>query len=234
LRARRFKVLLSKATKSRITNCIQILAASQFPFEMQIANEVNAQNQTDPILQRVAALTTDAGSEETGVAAIRTGDVTSDVTPENVARRWMVGLETAKTSLKVTTQQGVRTIPNPATRRFKTQMAHLRYPRLKGMFYADIMEPKIKSIDSQRYAHVIGNGRGYVKAYPMERKNESIYALDDLSRKLGFQKFCCATTTPQWKAGASGKGESASIPLTRNTRNPTHRSKTKQSSIFEN
>ena len=44
-------------------------------------------------------------------------------------------------------QKGIRLIPNPATRHFKTQMAHLRYPRLKGMFYADIMEPKVKLID---------------------------------------------------------------------------------------
>ncbi|KAI2503562.1 Reverse transcriptase (RNA-dependent DNA polymerase) [Fragilaria crotonensis] len=48
------------------------------------------------------------------------------------------------------------------------------------------MEPKIKSIDSQRYAHIIGNGRGYTKAYPMERKNESIYALDDFVKKVGI------------------------------------------------
>ena len=187
LRARHLKVLYSKATKLKIKSCTQTLAAGQFPFEIQIANEVNALNQTDLILRRVAALTTtDASLEESGVAAIRTGDVTSDVTPENVARRWMVGLETAKNSLRVTTQQGVRSIPNPATRRFKTQMAHLRYPRLRGMFYADIMEPKIRSIDLQRYAHIIGNGRGYTKAFPMQRKNESIYVLDDFVKKVGI------------------------------------------------
>jgi hypothetical protein len=124
--------------------------------------------------------------EVTTVSAIRTGDVTSNVTPENVARRWMVGIETAKTSLKATTQKGVRSIPNPATRRFKTQMTHFRYPRLKGMFYADVMEPKIKSVDLQRYAHIIGNGRGFSKAIPMERKNESIYELDDFVKKVGI------------------------------------------------
>ena len=92
------KVHHSKATKLKIKSCTQILAATQFPFEMQIPNEVNALNQTDPILQRITALmTTDPSSEETGVAAIQTGDVTSDVTPEHVAR-WMVGLETAKNS----------------------------------------------------------------------------------------------------------------------------------------
>lgn len=29
----------------------------------------------------------------TGVAAIRSGDVTPDLTPENVAKRWMVGMK---------------------------------------------------------------------------------------------------------------------------------------------
>ncbi|KAI2508452.1 hypothetical protein MHU86_5979 [Fragilaria crotonensis] len=82
---------------------------------------------------------------------------------------------------------------------------HICAIKVEGMFYADIMEPKIKSIDSQRYAHIIGNGRGYTKAYPMERKNESIYALDDFVKKVEFQKYCCAITTPQWKDGASGR-----------------------------
>ena len=68
-------------------------------------------------------------------------------------------------------------------------MVHLRYPRLRRMFYADIMEPKIKSIGSHRYAHVIGNGQGYTKAYPMERKNESIYALDDFIKKVGIPEL---------------------------------------------
>ena len=191
LRARRTKILASKASKHKIKSCLQVLAASQFPFEMQIANEVSAIDQDDPILKRVAALRTiECTSEETiKVAAIRTGDVTSSVSPENVAKRWMVGFETAKASLRVTTQNGVRSIPNPATRRFKTQMAHLRYPRLRGMFYADIMEPKVKSLESHRYAHIIGNGQGFSKAYPMERKNESIYALDDFVKKVGIPEI---------------------------------------------
>ena len=188
MRARRNIVLASKTAKHKIKHHPQVLAATQFPFEIQIANKANANDHIDPILRRVAASATeDYTSKGKGtVAAIRTGDVTSNVTPENVARRWMVGIETAKTSLNVTTQKGVRSIQNPATRRFKTQMTHLRYPRLKGMFYADIMEPKIKSVDSQRYAHIIGNGRGFSKAYPMERKNESIYPLDDFVKKVGI------------------------------------------------
>ena len=188
LRARRSEILRSKSTKHRIKSCLQTLVATQSLFEVETANEVNTLNQDDPILTRIAALTTGgvASTVERNAFAIRSGDTTSDVTPENIAKRWMVGVETAKSTLSVTTQRGIRSIPNPATRRFKTQMAHLRYPRLGGMFYADIMEPKVKSLESQRYAHIIGNGRGFTKAHPMERKNESIYALDDFVKKVGI------------------------------------------------
>jgi hypothetical protein len=65
----------------------------------------------------------------------------------------MVVIETTRKSLNVTTQREVKSIPNPAMRQYKTQVAHLRYPRLKGISYADIMETKIKSINSQRYAY---------------------------------------------------------------------------------
>ena len=82
------------------------------------------------------------------------------------------------------------------------QMAHLRYPRMGGMFYADIMEPKVLSLESQRYAHVIGNGRGFANVYPMERKNESIYALDDFAKKVGIPEtlLCDNDTTMEgWR-----------------------------------
>jgi hypothetical protein len=52
-----------------------------------------------------------------------------------------------------------------------------------------LTEPMVKSIDSHRYAHIIGNGRGYTKAYPMERKNNSIYALNDFVKKVGIPEI---------------------------------------------
>ncbi len=50
------------------------------------------------------ALTTGNERGKRVAAAIRTGDVTSEITPENVAQGWMVGTETAKKLLKETTQ----------------------------------------------------------------------------------------------------------------------------------
>ena len=194
---RRMRISKSRTIKYRLRSCIDILQDSQSLPELQFVNEISTMNQTDPILTRLASLTS-----LTTLAAIRTGDGKSAVTPENVARRWMIGLDTAKKSLTVTTQKGIRSIPNPATRRFKTQMAHLRYPRLRGTFYADIMESKVTSIDSHKYAHVIGNGRGFCKVYPMEHKNESIHSLDDFVKKVGIPEILISdndSTMEGWK-----------------------------------
>jgi hypothetical protein len=62
-----------------------------------MANDVSGQRDSDPVLTRVAAIFTNERSElmESKAHAIRTGDVTSHVTPENVSRRWMTGLATA-------------------------------------------------------------------------------------------------------------------------------------------
>ena len=199
--------------------------------KMELANDINTLNTDDPVLSRIAALTTggDKSPADRRTFAIRTGDTFSDVTPENVARRWMIGVETARTTLNVTTQRSIRSISNPATRRFKTQMAHLRYPRMRGMFYANIMEPKVKSLESHRYAHIIGNGRGFSKAYPMERKNESFYAFDDFVKELEYQRFYCATTMQQWKGGTNGRRGFGNTQLIRNTLNHICHSRIKQS-----
>lgn len=59
-------------------------------------------------------------------------------------------------------------------------------PEADGKFYTDIViELLITSVDSQRYAHFIRNGRGCVNPYLMEHKNESIYALDNFIKKVG-------------------------------------------------
>ena len=71
-----------------------------------------------------------------------------------------------------------------------------------GMFYVDIMEPLVLSLESQRYAHVIGNGRSFAKVYPIERKNKSIYALDDFVKKVGIPEtlLCNNDTTMEgWR-----------------------------------
>ena len=113
-------------------------------------------------------------TETHDVAAIRIGDPHSEIMPENLAKRWHIGVDAAKRTMKVTKQLGVRSLVHPAQRRFCTAMPHLRYPRLHGMFYADTMMSNVKSIRSFEYVHLIGNGRGFSKFYPMTAKNQTV------------------------------------------------------------
>jgi hypothetical protein len=58
--------------------------------------------------------------ETRDVAAIRTGDPHSEITPENLAKRWHIGLDAAKRMMKVTNQLDVRSLVHPAQRCFRT------------------------------------------------------------------------------------------------------------------
>ena len=72
---------------------MRTLEATQSLFEIETANKVGTL-EGNPISRRVSALTTHEA--ETKEYAIRTGDVTLDVTPKNVAKRWLVWIETAR------------------------------------------------------------------------------------------------------------------------------------------
>ena len=50
-----------------------------------------------------------------------------------------IGKEISRRTLDVTTQLGMRTILYPAQRHFRTAVPHLRYPHLKGTYYADTL-----------------------------------------------------------------------------------------------
>jgi hypothetical protein len=57
----------------------------------------------------------------------------SSVGPENLAQLWNIGLETARHTLKTTTQIGVR----PLSRCYRTDTQMLHYRRLDTTFYSD-------------------------------------------------------------------------------------------------
>lgn len=122
------------------------------------------------------------------VSAIRRGDPHSEISVANVAKKWGIGYDVAKRTLQVTTQVGVRSIVHPAQRRFTTAMPHLRYPKLQGTYHADTMQGSVKSIRGFKYAHIIGNGHGFSKFYPMITKNETVQSLDDFVGQYGIME----------------------------------------------
>jgi hypothetical protein len=94
----------------------------------------------------------------------------SHVTPEEVARKFKCGLDTAKQTLKTTTQHGVRHAIHPLHRRYRVDHLDLNRRRLHDTFYTDTMFSKVKSLNGNVCAQVFTNGR-YTRVFPMPSKS---------------------------------------------------------------
>jgi hypothetical protein len=109
----------------------------------------------------------------------------SKVGPEELSRKWNIGLETAKAALDVTTQHGVRTAVHPMSRRLRVDHLHLHRPRLKGTWYLDTLIAKVKSLLGNKCANVFTNGK-YTKVVPMASRKEAAESLIDFTDDVGI------------------------------------------------
>jgi hypothetical protein len=93
-------------------------------------------------------------------ASVLTLDKHSEVGPEELLRKWNIGLQMAKVTLDVTMQHGVRTaVHHPMLRWLRVDHLHLNRPRLKGTWCLDTLIPKVKSLLSNKFANVFMNGK---------------------------------------------------------------------------
>ena len=132
----------------------------------------------------VLGTTTGACRHERIVAAI-TGTKHTNVTPESLARLWNVGIETAKATLRVTTQQGIRTALHPLHRRYRVDHLHLNRRRLNGDWYTDTLFSKVVSLQGNVCAQVYTNG-SFTSVHPMTSKSRVGFTLTEFSDDVGI------------------------------------------------
>ena len=81
----------------------------------------------------------------------------SAVTAEQLAKRWNIGIESAKNTLSVTTQRGIRQAVHPMTRRYCTDLLQNKYWRLNQTWYTDTMFLTHQSIKNETCSQVFTN-----------------------------------------------------------------------------
>ena len=118
------------------------------------------------------------------VSAITT-DRHSKVGPEELARKWNIGLESAKRTLQVTTQRGVRTAVHPLHRRYRVDHLHLNRRRLNGDWFSDTLFSKMQSIKGNKCAQVYTNG-SFTWVHPMVSKSQIGQSLTHFSDDIGI------------------------------------------------
>ena len=117
--------------------------------------------------------------------------------PELIARKWGIGLEKAKQTLKATTQLAVRSAVLPLTRRYRTDLMSQRLRRLNCRFYTDTLFSKHKSIEGNTCGQLFTDGEGFVILYPMDSKAKAGQKLTELSHDVGIPNELYMDNAPE-------------------------------------
>ena len=109
----------------------------------------------------------------------------SAITPENLNKIWRRGLDTAKKTLRVTTQRCVRAAIHPITCRYQVDQLALHRNWLKNEFHTDTLFSRVKSLAGNKCAQVFTNGQ-YMTIYLIENRRQVGMTLGDFVNDVGI------------------------------------------------
>ena len=106
------------------------------------------------------------------------------ITAQELSERWLIGLAQAHETIKVTTQNCVRSAVLPLSRRYRADRVFQK-PLLRGDFYTDTMDGRCKSVNGNRYAQVFANKDFFAVAFPLTAKSGAGDALRQFINEYG-------------------------------------------------
>ena len=106
------------------------------------------------------------------------------VTADQLARRWGISIDSARKTIKSTTQEHIRQAVHPITRRFRTDLSTFRFRRLQERLSSDTAFMKVKSSQGNTCFQVFSSPCGFVQVYPMETKADAGDALRLLTEDI--------------------------------------------------
>ena len=105
--------------------------------------------------------------------------------------RWYIGLGQATQTLKVTTQQLMRSAILLLARWYRVDRMFIRL-HIHGTIYTDTMNFCYKSLDGNKHAQIFANESFFATAYPMEHKRSAGQALKQFMSDFGIpDKLVC-------------------------------------------
>ena len=126
------------------------------------------------------------------------------VNAEKLAKMWGIGIERAKKTVQETTQQAVRDVTKPLTRRFRTRKALLRRRRFRGTTYSDTAFAKFKSARGNTCIQVFVTDFGLSVAYPMKAKEDAHKSLSLFFNEYGVPEHIHTDNATEMQAYRKG------------------------------
>ena len=121
------------------------------------------------------------------ISGLKTAQRKGTITPDELARRWRCGLETAKRTIEKTTQRAVRDFSDTkGMRRLKPTTYQLKYPRLRTELYTDTYYGPCVSLEGNRYCQIYASIHQWCRGFPMKAKSDAHLTQDKLFRTVGF------------------------------------------------
>lgn len=148
-------------------------------------NRRNIESETDLVLGQVSSCYLEEETNSRIIASTVTTDMHSVISAENMSKKWKIGIETAKRTMQVTTQCGVRTAMHPITRRYRVDHLQLHKNRLNSHFYGNSLVAKTKSLQGNNGAPVYTNGK-FTAIYPWKLKSDVGQILSDFCADVGI------------------------------------------------
>jgi len=182
--------------------CRGMVDVEAFPDEPQVRMS-RAFTESDALLASVSSALTDETMYPRLDAAVRVHNadrtdeprqigsaIVSDqrhsvVSAEELAKKWRIGINTAKLTLKATTQFGLCHALHPIHRCYRTDHMLLRYNCFNTTLYSDTLFAKVKSLKGNKCAQLFCS-EGYIPAYPMASKSEAGVALQEFIEDVGM------------------------------------------------
>ena len=137
------------------------------------------------------------------------------VGPEELAKRWGIGIETARKTLDRTTQLAVRNFTDSmGGRRLKPIHYQLKYRRLRCEMFVDIYKAKCKSLRGNTCAAVYCTPYHWIRFDPMKVEKDVHKTLDSLFQKVGIPSMLIPDNAKELTLGEfKRKATRASCPI---------------------
>jgi hypothetical protein len=127
------------------------------------------------------------------------------LTPETLARKWGIGLDTAAKMLEVTTHKGMVRLIMPYDCKVRQRFNQLKFLTVGGTWYTDTAFASVKSIRGMKCLQIWTNSLGFDHFHPLEAKRDVHQSLTRFIQDVGIPNLVISDDSNAQVAGEFGR-----------------------------
>ena len=127
------------------------------PHNVTFKISVVTTSHPEPTYGELLQQTTKVHLSPVHISGVSASKSTRKTTELQISQQWNIGLNTAESTLRNTTQDYVTQAERPLSRRYRTQSSRDMYTFLEEVWYTDTVHGRVTSYNNCLYAHIFTN-----------------------------------------------------------------------------